>query len=417
MKKTLIFVIALFMSSVMIHDYAFAIDENFFSSNDILFYDPTSGINTCSTTESTPSQPGSLDAFLQALAKQESGGNPTAANPGSSARGKYQYITSTWQSRWDLYPPASKYATADLAPEAAQDAVVYIEYAQKWNEFKGSIFKLAISHFYPAANSDESLLDQHIGTASNPTPREYADSVVDKVKNRYGSEIPLKYSEAPDFQKYLDLAVGDKTSFSGGEATESSSSVCSDGSADGGAVEEGGLTEEQAKILMMNYGENKGGDTERTIGASYWADCSPGGNGSNCVSFSRFFINKFSDTNAPTPMGNGVDVVNHMKAIGVPTGSAPKLFSVFSMTGSDSYGHTGVVLGIHGDTIIVGHASCGRGNDGIGGKGNGTLDGDGSGFILVGSISKKTGFYASGWPTQFAYPKVDTNKVQDYING
>jgi len=401
MKKLLIFTIALFISSVLIHDSAFAIDESFYSTNDVLFYDPTSP-DTSDATDTCSAAPGAegLDAFLKALAKQESGGNPTAANPASSARGKYQYITSTWQSRWTLYPPAKDYATADLAPEAIQDAVVYIEYAQKWKAFDGSIFKLAISHFYPAANEDPSLLDI-VPPSNSITPRQYADAVVEKVNNGYGSEIPLKYSEAPDFQKYLDAATGGETSFS--------SSTCT--------VDEGGLTEDQAKTLMMNYGANRGGDTERTIGASYWADCSPGSQGSNCVSFSRFFINKFTSTNAPTPMGNGVDVVNHLKDVGVPTGTKPKLYSIFSMGSSVSAGHTGVVLGIHGDTIIVGHASCTRGELGIGGEGNGTIDGDGSGFILVGSISKKTGFYASGWPTQFAYPTADVNKIQDYING
>lgn len=356
--------------------------------------------------------PGSLDAFLQALAKQESGGNPTAANPGSSARGKYQYITGTWQARWTLYPPANKYATADKAPESVQDAVAYIEYAQKWKEFNGSIFKLAISHFYPAANSDPSLLDKHIGPASNPTPREYGNSVVDKVKNGYGSEIPLKYKQAPQFSKHLTAAVGGDTDFSGvGTSSSDPSAVCGD-SGGNETIAEGGLTEEQAKKFMMNYGDNKNGDSAKHTYAN-WDNCN--GGGSNCVTFSQFFLNKFTSEGQLHTMGNGVDVVNNLAAKGVPTGSKPKLYSVFSMPGAGGFGHTGVVLGIHGDTIIVGHASCG--NSGIG-KGDGTLEGGGAGFIRVGKINTTSPWYAGAIPHQFAYPRgLNVNKIQDYVNG
>jgi surface antigen len=370
----------------------------------------TSESNSCTCAAPDISSVGDLDAFLKALAKQESGGNPTAANPGSSARGKYQYITGTWQARKSLYPPSGAYSTADKAPEAVQDAVAYIEYAQKWKEFNGDLFKLAVSHFYPAANSDPSLLDQHIGPSSNPTPREYANSVVEKIKNGYGSDIPLHYKDAPEFQKYLDKAVG--ADFNGGGSGGGGSEGCESGNE---TVSEGGLTEEQAKKLTMNYGANKNNDTAQTIGSSYWADCSPGGKGSNCVSFSRFFINKFSNKPAPTPMGDGKNVVSNMAAAGFKTGSKPKPYAIFSWSNS-GYGHTGVVLGIHGDTIIVGHASCTRGRNGISGRGDGTEGGGGSAFIMIGKLNSNSAFWGTK-PSGFAYPDVDVNKIQDYVNG
>lgn len=115
-------------------------------------------------------------------------------------------------------------------------------------------------------------------------------------------------------------------------------------------------------------------------------------------------------------MGDGGEVVGNMAAAGFETGSQPKVYAVFSMSSSSSYGHTGVVLGIQGDTAIVGHASCGRGNDGIGGAGNGTLSGNGSGFIGVGKLNRSGGaWYAGGVPTKFAYPPVDVAKIQSYI--
>ncbi|MDB5165246.1 MAG: hypothetical protein JWM00_136 [Candidatus Saccharibacteria bacterium] len=394
-----------------------ATDQQFLDENDII-YSGQEPVIECSVDTSPSAAFGGLDGFLRALADQESGGDPKAANPTSSARGKYQYITSTWQARASLYPPSGDYSTADKAPEEVQDAVAYIEYAQIWNKYKGSVFHLAVNHFYPAANEDPSLLDKKIGS-NTITPREYADSIVKKVKEGAGSNIPLKYSEAPEFDKYLSKATNGQGVFSGDTSDSGNTLPGCNTSGDLGPIEEGGLTEEQAKQLMMNYGENKSGDTERTIGASYWADCSPGGNGSNCVSFSRFFLNKFTGSPAPTPMGNGVDVVSNLAASGVPTGSRPRVFSVFSMSSSSAEGHTGVVLGIHGNTAIVGHASCTRGQNGIGGKGDGTINGDGSGFIMTGTLNRSGGaWYASGVPVDFAYPKnIDTNKIQDYING
>lgn len=145
-----------------------------------------------------------VDRFLQVLAHQESGGNPKAANPGSSARGKYQYITSTWHAHAkDYYPPADAYSTADVAPEAVQDALAKIEYTEKFVAFGSDLFKLAISHFYPAANSDPSKLDDKIGSNSI-TPRGYANSIINKIKTGVGIGIGLHYIEAPEFKTFFN---------------------------------------------------------------------------------------------------------------------------------------------------------------------------------------------------------------------
>lgn len=387
-----------------------AIDESFYTGNGIFYYNPDDTGATCPSSPTTV-QAGSLDAFLQALAKQESGGNPKAANPGSSARGKYQYLTDTWRARYTLYPPAKSYSTADQAPEAVQDAVAYIEYAQKWKQFDGSIFKLAISHFYPAANSDESLLDQHIGTASNPTPRQYADSVVEKVNNGFGSEIPLKYSEAPDFQKYLSAATGGASDFSNPTAVPATtgSGGCASTAGGGGVLGEGGLTEAQAKTFVMNYGANKGGDSAKYAGA-LWPFCE--GGGANCVTFSYFFNHKFTNLPASPSDGNGENIVDSLRSKGAKTGNVPKVFSTFSW--ESSYGHTGIVLGIHGDQVIVGQASCSSGSPGAG---DGTTLGKGAAIIRVGKANDGNTWLGKV-PTEFAYPdKVDTAKIEAYVNG
>ena len=94
----------------------------------------------------------------------------------------------------------------------------------------------------------------------------------------------------------------------------------------------------------------------------------------------------------------------------MPTGQTPKVGAIFSWNGG-RYGHTGVVLGIHGDTVIVGQASCsGPGK----GRGDGTQSGGGSGFIRVGKINE-TKAWLGRLPDEFAYPEVDMSAVASYV--
>lgn len=174
---------------------------------------------SCVTTgEGGASFGGDVDKFLQVLAQQESGGDIKAISP-TGARGKYQYIDSTWEaSAKSYYPPAltgtkdgNRYR-ADLASEEVQDAVAYLEYSKKFKDFDNDISKLAISHFYPAANNNEALLDQY-PPGNVITPRQYAEDIIDKM-NSDGpwDNIPLKYTSAPEFAKYAQEAGIDLTS-------------------------------------------------------------------------------------------------------------------------------------------------------------------------------------------------------------
>lgn len=179
-----------------------------------------------------------------------------------------------------------------------------------------------------------------------------------------------------------------------------------------GNLSEGGLSEEQAKRFMMNYGANKNGESVRAMkmakGKPY-ESCN-GGSLSNCVSFSAFFMNKF--TNMRYQGGAGNKVVNNLKAIGVPTGTEPRLYAVFSNGFGTKAGHTGVILGIHGNKLIVGHASCS--NPGTG-RGNGTKEGGGAGFIKVGTVD--TGVFLYRDRPTFAYPTtVNTEAIKAYVN-
>lgn len=199
-----------------------------YSANDINYYDPR-GNNVCGGTAGGGD---TLTRFLQALAKQESNGNIDAVS-GTGAKGKYQYIDSTWRGHASqYYPPASKYPDALAAPEEVQDALTYIEYSAKFKSYNGDLFKLAISHFYPAANSNPSLLDQY-PPGNVVTPRQYAQQFIQKVNSGSGKEIPIKASEAPEFQKWLAEKGG------GGGGGAAGGQVCSNGVVAGDIVKTG----------------------------------------------------------------------------------------------------------------------------------------------------------------------------------
>lgn len=153
---------------------------------------------------------GSIDRFLQVLAFQESRGNPKAQSGSSTASGKYQYINGTWKSSAKTYyPPAQQYARASDAPEEVQDAVAYLEYTKKFRDLNSDLAKLAISHYLPAAINNPALQNRVPAGGNKLTPREYADKLIANVTNGTGKEIPMRYTQAPDFPTWLAKVGGD----------------------------------------------------------------------------------------------------------------------------------------------------------------------------------------------------------------
>ena len=134
------------------------------------------------------------------------------------------------------------------------------------------------------------------------------------------------------------------------------------------------------------------------------------------MTFSLFFNKAFTDLPAAPGDGNGDAIVGSLMAKGAKGGTEPRPFSTFSVSGTGGrYGvHTGIVLGIHGDTIITGHASCTLGNQGIGGEGDGSY-GSGSGYVVVTKLGDNKA-YGGAAPSGFAYPdKVDTEKIKEFL--
>lgn len=190
-----------------------------------------------------------------------------------------------------------------------------------------------------------------------------------------------------------------------------------------GSITEGGLTEEQAKKLVINYGKNPNNYASNATGEALWGLCH--GGGSNCVTFSAFFLSSFTELTAPGGVwGNGGQVVDRQSAQGVESGTEPRPFAVFGHSDGVTIcedglpcGHTGIVLGIHGDTIIVGHASCDRGRNGKRGSGDGTQSGSGSAYIVVSKLNTLADAFNSTTNLRFAYPKnVNVDEINKFIN-
>ena len=180
----------------------------------------------------------------------------------------------------------------------------------------------------------------------------------------------------------------------------------------GGDVdEEDGLTLEQATQFVINYGANKNNSSYNAVGAGQWfIDCegndeTRGWGGSNCVTFSAFYANKF--TSMRYGGGHGYQWVDNAEGK-LTRIREPRVWAVFSWI-SGEFGHTGVILGHHDGEWIVGHASCSSEGHGAG---NGER-GEGAGFVIH---SADINAATMGNPHIYAYPdEVDFDAISEYL--
>lgn len=121
---------------------------------------------------------------------------------------------------------------------------------------------------------------------------------------------------------------------------------------------EGGMDKSQAQRIADYYNGDE-------VDASYWG--LPHGK-MNCVSFSAFFVQRFTSVGRSIrAWGNGKDTAHNLaQTEGLPTGGEARPYTLFSTTtGStvceDGYlcGHTGIIVGVEGDKIITIEAAYG----------------------------------------------------------
>jgi hypothetical protein len=123
-------------------------------------------------------------------------------------------------------------------------------------------------------------------------------------------------------------------------------------------LKQGGLTLEEAQVLMATYKSEGESVLVQAFGAGGPGDCGYG-KADNCVGFSAYFTYKFTSFKQFAP-GNGIETATSLaKLTNRSTSGTPTPYSVFSESTADPAGHTGVVLGIQGDQAIIGEASCG----------------------------------------------------------
>ena len=165
-----------------------------------------------------------------------------------------------------------------------------------------------------------------------------------------------------------------ETSIARGESANQIMSMYSGGTGAGtscgGSLTAGGMDLAKAVAFMEKY--KTSADSVNFIGGA-GQDCA-GGPLSNCVSFSVFFANKYTNIQgmgAGTTPGNGSTVAANIISRNptIKSGNTPRPYAIFStasgsmMCGDVKCGHTGVILGI--DTargkVIVGEAGCGAG--------------------------------------------------------
>ena len=164
-------------------------------------------------------------------------------------------------------------------------------------------------------------------------------------------------SQFQNGQTYIDDGCLEDTNNSGGGNVDIGQLV------DGGfkTVDEArkGVMNEYRSIKYRSYGESKEGDAYLSKYHIPRVNCKVSAL-ENCVSFSKWFINRFTNKEV-TAIGDGGQVVSNLiNNYGFSNGKTePRLYAIFS-TRDGGFGHTGVVLGVDKarNKIIIGEAGC-----------------------------------------------------------
>jgi hypothetical protein len=123
-----------------------------------------------------------------------------------------------------------------------------------------------------------------------------------------------------------------------------------------GKLADGGMTLEQAQELTKTYNDDGDAFLRNKYHGGGPGQCN-GNYLQNCVSFSVYFANKYTNFDK-YPSGSGVSTASSIAGMsGKETSKTPKPYSVFSHGQFSSAGHTGVVLGVEGEDLIIGEAS------------------------------------------------------------
>lgn len=378
-------------------------DEQYFTENDVFFYDPcasscSSGGGAGTITEVRGENNGEkifnfwLDAGLSreqsagvtGSMKHESGFSPfrgeegkvgSVANwpnggwgiaqftwePGQRSYAKTYVINAIGQELFDQYYKA-EYSTAvteangfipDGIPVDVNDKFLLAELNYLLEHVKGLLpatiptrTDAYLADFGKTIGADENLF-AHLGTLQTP-------------------------AEAAVAWTYLYEWPGDikNTSLGRGQSADEIFALYTGGSSAGSCgPSDGGMTLDEAKEFMAIYKQidagDPNGDAQYLSGACHTLT-------DNCVTFSAYFVNKYTTLNIAIDDGGKMVGALSAQNPGVEVGTVPKPYSIFGTRKGSTIcddglpcGHTGIVLGVDTGTgkVIVGEAAyC---NDGF----------------------------------------------------
>lgn len=382
-------------------------DTDFYSSNDVIFYNPCEGEGACSTLGVL--QAGTIgqvhgsnngekifNFWLDAGFSREQSAGVTGSMKHEGGFSPFrQEMSQSWpnggwgiaQFTWD--PGQRGDAKAYVSNAIGSD--LFNEYYK--NDYGGSVMesKGFIPDGVPADVNDKFLLAElnylliHIkqlvpnNTRTGAYQSDFGKNI-DSTANLFDHIKTLTTpTDAAVAWTYLYEWPGDikSTALARGESAEEIFSLYTGGATPGtcGGLPSGGMTLEQAKEFMATYKKIDEGDPNGDY--QYTLNMSGKGLGcntktDNCVAFSTYFVRKY--TNLNIGIDDGGKMVGALSAAnpGVETGTVPKPYAIFGtrkgVTICDDgkpCGHTGVVLGV--DTtrqvVVVGEAAyC---NDGF----------------------------------------------------
>lgn len=174
---------------------------------------------------------------------------------------------------------------------------------------------------------------------------------------RSGDDTVGKQQRIDSAQAYLEQFGG-----AGGGGSTGTVGNSSNNCGGGAGLTSGGADLARAQAIMQEYITSP--EVDQLVGEQKgMCESGSGGWRANCVTFSKYFLRKFT-TIEPAP-ADGKDVVRNTKAAnpGTESGPTPRAYSVFSYTGgmaTTSYGHTGVILAVDTTkgTMLVAEANC-----------------------------------------------------------
>ena len=374
-------------------------DQQFFSSNDILFYNPCA--TSCSPDSSGASGTVSqlkgknngekifnfwLDAGMSA--QQAAGITASMKHEGGFSPFR-QEMAQTWPAGgWGIaqftHDPGQRGSATAFVRDAIGDDLFNQYYK---NEYGGAV--LESNGFVPVGvpidANDKFLLAElnYLLTYIKGFKPSTISIRVRLIKQDFNQEVPAS-STLYEYLKTLviagDSAVAWTYLYEMPANIKTTATARFNSAADvlalyangistscGGELATGGMTLEQGIKFMQDYKSNP--SNVQYIGGA--ARGCPGGPLSNCVSFSAYFINKYTNIKGfmSGSTGNGSTVVANIIARNpdIENGHTPRPYAIFStpsgsmMCGAVKCGHTGVILGV--DTargkVVVGEAGCG----------------------------------------------------------